>query len=77
MDDIKTRNVLVSIAASWAGKRNSGNVRKSEYVILQSLLSEGFVKIEDDDSSSNHWISLTEDGKQQLYKLNKKFMNSK
>ena len=77
MDDIKTRNVLVSIAASWAGKRNSGNVRKSEHAILQNLLAEGLVKIEDDETSPTHWISLTEDGKQQLYKLNRKFINSK
>ena len=76
MDSLQTRNILVSIAASWAGKRNSGNVRESELLELQSLIKQNLVTIEDDSKSDTYWISLTPAGQEKLYELNKTYSGS-
>jgi hypothetical protein len=76
MNDKQLHPVLVSIAASYCGRRNSGNLSKKEMPIVQELLQRGLATLEDDDSPTGlmrnvHWVALTEVGQEKLIELNR------
>jgi hypothetical protein len=76
MNDKQLHPVLVSIAASWCSRRNSGNFTKREMLILQELLQKKLATLEDDSSPfgrirHTHWVALTDVGREKLIELNR------